>query len=60
MKDRNHTFECCPICYVDYEIKEKIKILDCNHSFHVNCIKIWLKKNAICPICKASAKPKND
>ena len=52
IKNKNHTFESCPICYIDYEVKQKIKLLECGHAFHINCVKEWLLKNPNCPICK--------
>ena len=42
----------CTICMTDFQDKEKIKILDCIHRYHVECIDQWLQKNSTCPICK--------
>lgn len=53
MKDRNQTFESCPICYIDYEEGNEMKVLSCQHGYHTSCLQNWLKKNATCPICKS-------
>jgi len=36
----------------DFEENEKVKVLDCMHSYHSECIDTWLKKNTTCPVCK--------
>lgn len=39
----------CPICL---HKNEKPFSLDCNHSFHEECIQKWLNINNSCPICR--------
>ena len=41
----------CPICLEELT-EETIKKLDCNHSFHINCIDIWIETKRSCPICR--------
>jgi len=44
----------CPICCCDFELGEKIKTLNCTHSFHVNCVTEWLTNHSqSCPLCNA-------
>ena len=59
-------------CYICYELINNDKfILECNHTFHKECIKKWFKKNnyklckdlckcnerySSCPICRAKVK----
>ncbi|XP_039136494.1 uncharacterized protein LOC120273840 [Dioscorea cayenensis subsp. rotundata] len=45
----------CAICLEEYEDRKKLGRLNCRHEFHLNCIKTWLQKKDICPICKTSA-----
>lgn len=45
--------EMCVICQSEYEPGEKYKKLKCGHSFHSECIDVWLAKSAHCPICIA-------
>ena len=42
----------CSICYKDYITDENLKILNCNHYFHSDCISKWLLSyNSKCPLC---------
>ncbi|KAI3804837.1 hypothetical protein L1987_26677 [Smallanthus sonchifolius] len=45
----------CVICQMDFEDQEKIRVLDCRHEYHVECIKKWLTVKNNCPICKSTA-----
>ena len=66
-KDRYHIFKLpirkinsndnllldeCSICLEQYVKKDKIMSLECSHSFHDSCIKLWLKNNNTCPQCR--------
>uniref|UniRef100_A0A7S2XDY7 RING-type domain-containing protein n=1 Tax=Lotharella oceanica TaxID=641309 RepID=A0A7S2XDY7_9EUKA len=47
----------CTICREDFQIdkqKEKAASLPCGHLFHVDCIKPWLMKRNVCPLCRYS------
>lgn len=47
---KGHNKEVCAICI---ETNNECIILPCNHTFHEECIKIWLTtKSATCPYCK--------
>ncbi|GFY59677.1 RING-type domain-containing protein [Trichonephila inaurata madagascariensis] len=41
----------CSICYEEMTSSTAYKV-DCNHSFHLKCIKKWLEKKSDCPICR--------
>ena len=56
MQPINQTYESCPICYIDYEHDNEIKVLECNHAYHPSCLLNWVKKNACCPFCKNECK----
>jgi len=46
-------YETCCICLDDYTIGEKLRILPCDHAYHVKCIDPWLLKNKrVCPQCR--------
>ena len=42
----------CVICKEILKEKEIIRVLNCFHIFHINCIDKWFKDNKTCPICK--------
>jgi len=42
----------CSICFETISNSEK-KSLNCNHSFHRNCINTWLVEQDTCPLCRA-------
>eukprot|EP00826_Nyctotherus_ovalis_P060876 TRINITY_DN8597_c0_g4_i2.p1 TRINITY_DN8597_c0_g4~~TRINITY_DN8597_c0_g4_i2.p1 ORF type:complete len:249 (+),score=55.50 TRINITY_DN8597_c0_g4_i2:95-841(+) len=44
--------ENCPICLCDFK-EGTIRVLQCKHIFHGNCIVAWFtkKSNDVCPIC---------
>ena len=42
----------CNICLENFEIGNILRVLECNHEFHENCIITWLKSNNTCPICR--------
>lgn len=44
--------ETCAICLEEYVPGDKLRILPCNHRFHVPCIDNWLNRKPFCPICK--------
>jgi len=50
----------CTICLENYVNGDDSIALPCIHIFHANCIKIWLKENNSCPICKNEIKYENE
>lgn len=53
----------CSICLENLDLSalasnlNNIYTLDCNHSFHKNCITKWLETKLTCPLCRAPIKP---
>ena len=46
----------CTICFDDFKLNEEIIQLECNHNYHIECIKEWLCNNSNkCPLCKKDA-----
>jgi len=43
----------CTICFADIETDERIGALPCEHIFHADCLKTWLKRRNVCPLCQA-------
>ncbi|GLJ38372.1 hypothetical protein SUGI_0781420 [Cryptomeria japonica] len=51
-QNMNEDLECV-VCLSNFEENEKIRVLpNCNHSFHTECISMWLQSHTNCPICR--------
>ena len=46
----------CIICQENFDYGEKVKLLNCGHVFHQECIEPWLFKEKKCPFCKSEVK----
>jgi len=42
----------CPIC-LDTISEKNHSFLECHHKFHYKCIKDWLVRKQVCPLCRA-------
>jgi len=53
----NSSTKECVICFFEYKEGEILCEMKCHksHVLHENCLIEWLKKQAICPICRAPA-----
>ncbi|GAN03740.1 E3 ubiquitin-protein ligase RNF115-like [Mucor ambiguus] len=47
----------CAVCKDQFESQEQVIELPCEHIFHDECIKPWLKLNSTCPVCRRSVLP---
>ena len=45
-------YKNCCICITKFENQETVRILQCFHIFHINCIDKWFEFNNYCPLCK--------
>ncbi|KAL5987154.1 hypothetical protein ACLOJK_041150 [Asimina triloba] len=44
----------CAVCLLEFEENDCVRTLPaCAHAFHVDCIDIWLRSHASCPLCRA-------
>ncbi|KAM9788400.1 E3 ubiquitin-protein ligase TTC3 [Neosynchiropus ocellatus] len=41
----------CVICHEEMT-SDSSRVLDCRHTFHVECISSWLKEQSTCPTCR--------
>eukprot|EP01120_Amphizonella_sp_Union-15-10_P005676 TRINITY_DN1712_c0_g1_i1.p1 TRINITY_DN1712_c0_g1~~TRINITY_DN1712_c0_g1_i1.p1 ORF type:complete len:531 (+),score=119.59 TRINITY_DN1712_c0_g1_i1:32-1624(+) len=58
MKYQGEEKNKCLICQGDYALGDSLRILPCEHNFHVECVDCWLRDNNTCPLCKALCKVK--
>lgn len=48
----------CAVCLSEFEEGEKVRKLQCNHTFHKDCLDNWLKLCfATCPLCRSKVLP---
>ncbi|XP_031483160.1 RING-H2 finger protein ATL65 [Nymphaea colorata] len=44
----------CAVCLLEFDSGDYLRVLPgCHHAFHVDCIDIWLRSHANCPLCRA-------
>lgn len=44
--------ERCTVCLSEFETGNEVRILNCSHTFHIECIDRWLVYNKKCPVCR--------
>lgn len=47
--------DTCCICLDDFSDGQNIGSIDCQHTFHSDCISQWLMRKNSCPLCKRIA-----
>lgn len=48
----------CAVCLSEFEDNQELRTLPkCNHSFHVDCIDMWLYSHPSCPTCRTNIMP---
>ncbi|XP_074314877.1 RING-H2 finger protein ATL16-like [Silene latifolia] len=51
----SNSFRGCAVCLNGFKEQEILRNLPkCGHNFHLDCIDVWLLKNASCPLCRSS------
>lgn len=57
-KDETHPLlfnqTTCSICLEHFEGSEHVRVLPCQHCYHVKCIDRWFGDHPNCPTCKRS------
>lgn len=50
---RQPTADECSVCLINLEMEGSgVKVLECGHKFHNNCINRWKREKKTCPICR--------
>lgn len=45
----------CSVCLGDYQAEDKLQQIPvCGHTFHMDCIDLWLATHTTCPLCRLS------
>lgn len=47
--------DACSICLEEFYLGHMVSTLHCGHIFHPACIRVWLARSKICPLCKTEA-----
>lgn len=47
----------CPICQDSFREDDQTILLPCEHRFHVDCLRPWLRRVASCPTCRKHPLP---
>lgn len=50
-KEVEEKTECC-ICREEFVLDTKVKLMPCDHKFHIDCLDPWLKLKNSCPVCR--------
>jgi len=46
--------ETCSVCLAEFKDNDRVRTLPlCSHIFHLDCIDVWLRSNANCPLCRS-------
>jgi len=51
--DNDDDAETCTICILSIKDGDHIGALQCDHKFHVDCLKEWIKRRNVCPLCQS-------
>ena len=51
-EERSEETACCTICFSDLEVGDRVGDLPCQHTFHVECLREWLPRRNVCPLCQ--------
>ncbi|XP_010687756.2 uncharacterized protein LOC104901830 isoform X1 [Beta vulgaris subsp. vulgaris] len=55
--DHGEDADQCHICLVEYEKGDQIRVLPCQHGYHMSCVDKWLKEiHGICPLCRGDVR----
>ncbi|KAJ3766890.1 hypothetical protein FB446DRAFT_756703 [Lentinula raphanica] len=52
-KVRSNCLDQCLICLEEYQEDESVRVLECQHAFHMDCVDRWLLEGRnSCPACR--------
>ncbi|XP_031389053.1 uncharacterized protein LOC116201788 isoform X1 [Punica granatum] len=57
LPESEDSVEQCNICFAEYEEGDKIRVLPCQHEYHMECVDKWLKEiHGVCPLCRGDVR----
>ena len=61
LEKNSNRIECCditdcPICLCNYPKYTYFYLMNCKHSFCIECCEKWFSKNSLCPLCRQNYK----
>ena len=59
-KKEGSTPEECSVCKMDFDDGDDVKIMPCEHQYHIECIDKWLEMSNFCPLCRYELKTDDD
>ena len=54
-EEDNPDEDVCPICLEEIA-EDEMEVLGCDHEYHKTCISEWMRRNPVCPECRAYIK----
>lgn len=53
----NQNHDDCAVCLDSIKSGDMIqKMEDCNHSYHADCVRHWIRRNPSCPMCRGTVR----
>mmetsp|Transcript_14572 Transcript_14572/g.20784 ORF Transcript_14572/g.20784 Transcript_14572/m.20784 type:complete len:448 (+) Transcript_14572:78-1421(+) len=52
ISNSEHEEVSCTICMAPFQHADRVGDLKCNHLFHIECLKEWVKWRNVCPLCQ--------
>nr|GEX84749.1 RING-H2 finger protein ATL80 [Tanacetum cinerariifolium] len=42
----------CAICLSEYQESDELRVLPCQHVYHLTCVDTWFDSHSSCPTCR--------
>jgi E3 ubiquitin-protein ligase RNF13 len=46
--------EKCAVCLEDFQLGNALRVMECLHRYHLDCLDQWLTVRATCPSCRTA------
>ncbi|GKC73168.1 RING-H2 finger protein ATL8-like protein [Tanacetum coccineum] len=48
------------ICLSEYQEADEVRVLPCQHVYHVTCVNTWFDSHSSCPTCRRDLRAEED